>query len=79
MEIEVRFHTIQNQVITVGHLMPYKKQILFEYTPEFIKTSLALSPFHLPNKSGVFIEKERVFSGLYGLFNNRFKNTCRKI
>jgi serine/threonine-protein kinase HipA len=57
MEIEVRFHD-------------YKKQILFEYSPEFIKTGLALSPFHLPNKSGVFIEKERIFSGLYGLFND---------
>jgi len=70
VEIEVRFHLIQNQVITVGHLVPYKKQILFEYTPEFIKTGLALSPFYLPNKSGVFIEKERVFAGLYGLFND---------
>jgi len=24
----------------------------------------------LPNKSGVFIEKEGIFSGLYGLFND---------
>lgn len=68
MEIEVRFH--QNKAIIVGHLVPHKKQILFEYTPEFIKTGLALSPFYLPNKPGVFIEKERVFAGLYGLFND---------
>ncbi len=66
MEIEVRFHDSK----TVGHLIFYKKQILFEYSPEFIKTGLALSPFHLPNKSGVFIEKENLFSGLYGLFND---------
>ena len=70
MEIEVRFHLMPNQVITVGHLISYKKQILFEYTPEFIKTGLALSPFYLPNQPGVFIEKERVFAGLYGVFNN---------
>ena len=69
MEIEVRFH-LQNQVFTVGHLVPHKKQILFEYTPKFIKTGLALSPFYCPNKPGVFIEKERVFAGLYGLFND---------
>jgi len=43
MEIKVRFHTIQNQVLIVGYLVPHKKQILFEYTPEFIKTGLALS------------------------------------
>jgi len=70
MEIEVRFHQTQNQPLIVGHLVPYNKQILFEYTPEFIKTGLALSPFYLPNRSGVFIEKERVFAGLYGLFND---------
>jgi len=62
---KVRFHDYK----TVGHLINYKKQ-MFEYSPEFIKTGLALSPFHLPNKSGVFIEKERIFSGLYGLFND---------
>lgn len=66
MEIEVRFQDYKS----VGNLINYKKQILFEYSPEFIKTGLALSPFHLPNKSGVFIEKERIFSGLYGLFND---------
>jgi serine/threonine-protein kinase HipA len=70
MEIEVRFHQIQNQVITVGYLLPHKQQILFEYTPEFIKTGLELSPFYLPNKPGVFIETEQVFAGLYGLFND---------
>ncbi len=70
MEIEVRFHPYQNKVILVGLMTAYKKQILFEYSPEFIKTGFALSPFYLPNKLGVFIEKERVFSGLYGLFND---------
>ncbi|KHD07512.1 hypothetical protein PN36_05160 [Candidatus Thiomargarita nelsonii] len=70
MEIEVRFHPFQNKVITVGHLVPHNKQILFEYTPEFIKTGLELSPFYLPNKPNVFIERERVFAGLYGLFND---------
>ncbi|MEN8215288.1 MAG: type II toxin-antitoxin system HipA family toxin [Pseudomonadota bacterium] len=35
-----------------------------------MKTGLALSPFYLPNKPSVFIEKERVFAGLYGLFND---------
>ena len=70
MEIEVRFHQIQNKIITVGYLLPHNKQILFEYTPEFIKTGLELSPFYLPNQPSVFIEKERVFAGLYGLFND---------
>jgi len=68
--MEVRFHPFQKKVITVGHLVPHNKQILFEYTPEFIKTGLELSPFYLPNKPNVFIERERVFGGLYGVFND---------
>jgi len=66
----VRFHQIQNKVITVGYLLLHNKQIIFEYSPEFIKTGLELSPFYLSNKTGVFIEQERVFAGLYGVFND---------
>lgn len=47
-----------------------REEIMFEYAPEFLKTGIELSPFTLPLKSGVFIDKERTFDGLFGLFND---------
>lgn len=54
----------------VGMLLQDKQRIFFEYSPDFLKSGIELSPFKLPLKTGVFEEKSRVFDGLFGLFND---------
>ena len=54
----------------VGLLLQDKQRIFFEYSPDFLKSGIELSPFKLPLKAGVFEEKSRVFDGLFGLFND---------
>ena len=54
----------------VGMLLQDKQRIFFEYSPDFPKSGIELSPFKLPLKSGVFEEKSHVFDGLFGLFND---------
>ena len=51
-------------------ILEQRDQLLFEYAPEFLKTGIELSPFMLPLKSGVFVDRERTFDGLFGLFND---------
>ncbi len=47
-----------------------RERIMFEYAPAFLKTGIELSPFMLPLKSGVFVDNEQTFDGLFGLFND---------
>lgn len=54
----------------VGLLSEENNRIFFEYSSEFIKTGIELSPFKLPLKPGVFEEMKRTFDGLFGLFND---------
>ena len=54
----------------VGLLHQEKQRIFFEYAPKFLKSGIELSPFKLPLKAGVFEEKNHVFDGLFGLFND---------
>ena len=54
----------------VGMLLQDKQRIFFEYSPDFLKSGIELSPFKLPLKASVFEEKSRVFDGLFGLFND---------
>ena len=54
----------------VGMLLQDKQRIFFEYSPDFLKSGIELSPFKLPLKTGVFEEKSHIFDGLFGLFND---------
>lgn len=54
----------------MGRLALKERKIFFEYSPEFLKTKLELSPFKLPLKPGVFISEDRLFDGLFGVFND---------
>lgn len=54
----------------VGRLASRDRQIFFEYHPEFITTHLSLSPFKLPLKSGIIVSDDRLFDGLFGVFND---------
>ncbi len=55
---------------SVGRLLLKNKKIFFEYSPEFLKLNLELSPFKLPLKTGVISNDDRTFDGLFGVFND---------
>ncbi len=54
----------------MGRLLLKNRQLFFEYDAEFIKTGLELSPFKLPLKVGVVASQDRIFEGLFGVFND---------
>lgn len=54
----------------VGLLYENAGRVFFEYSPDFLQSGIALSPFKLPLKSGVFEDEKRTFDGLFGLFND---------
>jgi len=56
--------------IPMGRLAIKERKIFFEYTAEFIKTRLELSPLKLPLKPGVIVCEDRLFDGLFGIFND---------
>jgi serine/threonine-protein kinase HipA len=56
--------------LLVGRLALVNKQFIFEYAADFLKSGIELSPFKLPLKAGVQICEERVFDGLFGIFND---------
>lgn len=54
----------------VGELIQEGKGIYFKYYTEFIKTSLAISPFHLPLKDSIYTAPAQPFEGLFGVFSD---------
>lgn len=54
----------------VGKLAERNRTIFFEYDKNFLSNSIELSPFKFPLRSGVFEDKERIFDGLPGVFND---------
>ncbi|HEU5280782.1 MAG TPA: type II toxin-antitoxin system HipA family toxin [Gammaproteobacteria bacterium] len=56
--------------LSVGRIALKDRQFYFEYDAGFLKTGLLLSPFKLPLKSGLIIPEDRVFQGLFGVFND---------
>jgi serine/threonine-protein kinase HipA len=56
--------------IHMGTLTFANRRITFEYSPEFLKLGLELSPFKLPLQPGAHISNEPVFEGLFGVFND---------
>jgi serine/threonine-protein kinase HipA len=54
----------------VGRLALRQRQILFEYDPTFIGSGIEISPIELPLGTGVFTPPDRLFDGLYGVFND---------
>lgn len=55
--------------IKVGRIALVDRKIYFEYDEEFLERNLQLSPFHLPNRKGVFFGPD-FFEFLPGLFND---------
>lgn len=67
--VHVYFNRAHEKLL-MGRLAWQNRQLLFEYDTSFIKTGLQLSPFKLPLKSGVIVCEDRVFDGLFGVFND---------
>lgn len=59
-----------SEKMSVGRLTLKDRRIFFEYSPEFIKRGLELSPFYLPLKSGIQTSEGFLFEGLFGVFND---------
>ena len=56
--------------ILVGRLAVQNKTIFFEYAPSFLETKLEISPFKLSLKPGLQRCVDRVFEGIWGVFND---------
>lgn len=56
--------------ISMGRLALINRNFVFEYMSDFLDTGLELSPFKLPLKPGVLVCEDRIFDGLFGLFND---------
>jgi len=67
--ISVYYNSKDTRLI-MGRLLLKERKLFFEYDSEFIKTGLELSPFKLPLKSGVVAMEDRIFEGLFGVFND---------
>jgi len=65
--VSIDFGTKEHQV---GELIQEGKGIYFKYYTEFIKTGLAISPFHLPLKDSIYSAPTQPFEGLFGVFSD---------
>lgn len=54
----------------VGELVQEGRNIYFKYYTEFIKTSIELSPFHLPLSDSIYTAPTQPFEGLFGVFSD---------
>ncbi|MDA8376069.1 MAG: type II toxin-antitoxin system HipA family toxin [Planctomycetia bacterium] len=54
----------------VGQLAQQGRSVYFEYSPDFLKTGLNLSPFRLPFQGGVYTHSDVQFGPLPGLFDD---------
>lgn len=65
-EIEVLYH---NRL--VGKLVETPNNLVaFEYSDSWIETGFSINPFSLPLEKKVFIPKNRIFNGLFGVFSD---------
>ena len=56
--------------LPVGELIQGGRGIYFKYYTDFIKTGLALSPFHLPLNDSIYTAPSQPFEGLFGVFSD---------
>jgi serine/threonine-protein kinase HipA len=54
----------------LGTLALNQRKIFFEYSAEFVRTGLPISPIKLPLQHGVFSSEDATFDGLFGVFND---------
>ena len=54
----------------VGRPALRQHKLFFEYDASFIQRGLEIFPFKLPLQPGVVAARDRVFDGLFGVFND---------
>lgn len=54
----------------IGRLAIKNRAIFFEYSSSFLQTKTELSPFKLPLKPGLIHCEDKMFDGLFGVFND---------
>lgn len=54
----------------VGYLAVVEEGIAFQYDSEWLKDGFSISPFSLPLKGEVYIDRKDNFEGLYGVFHD---------
>lgn len=59
-----------DEVVNMGKLALDNRKSIFEYSSEFLELGLELSPIKLPLKPGVILSEDRIFDGLFGVFND---------
>ncbi|HEX4048552.1 MAG TPA: type II toxin-antitoxin system HipA family toxin [Elusimicrobiota bacterium] len=69
-KLSVRFARRPGEALDVGVLAEDRGRVYFEYSPEFLKTGLSLSPFRLPFEAGLFEHSAPDFGPLPGLFDD---------
>ncbi len=76
----VRVYFIRGkEKLSMGRLVLKDRRIFFEYTLEFLKTGLELSPLKLPLQPGIILCEDRVFEGLFGVFNDSLPDGWGKL
>lgn len=65
--------------VNVGRIALINRRIFFEYSPGFFELGLELSPFKLPLKAGVLVCEDRIFEGLFGVFNDSLPDGWGKL
>ncbi len=69
-QVKVTLHFDQDTTLSVGRLAIKDRVIFFEYDREFIHSSLQISPFRLPLRTGLIRAEPHLFEGLFGVFND---------
>lgn len=57
-------------IMPMGQLVYKDRKIFFEYASGFLASGFELSPFKLPLKPGILVCEDRIFEGLFGVFND---------
>lgn len=70
IEIVNVFYLLESKKILVGRLALKNRAIFFEYDLNFLRTKTELSPFKLPLKPGAVQCEDRLFDGVFGVFND---------
>ncbi len=67
---EVMKSAVKYNERTVGYLAVVEEGIAFQYDSEWLKNGFSISPFSLPLKGEVYIDRKDNFEGLYGVFHD---------
>ncbi len=70
IHVSLCFDELNKSPISVGRLVLREKKIWFEYSPDFISKGFRLSPFQLPLQMGAINCEDRLFQGMFGLFDD---------